>query len=91
MVEFWYVALTIRLRILEEIRNQIAHHSLDVDTYILTMLSDIGAALDFVGIKEESVNETEFGLRLDELGKVAIKKKHLGTLASLNAFIGYAK
>ena len=41
--------------------------------------------------QEENVNETEFGSRLDELGKVAIKRKHLGTLASLNAFIEYAK
>ena len=40
---------------------------------------------------EENVNETDFGSRLDELGKVAIKKKHLGTLSSLNAFIGFAK
>ena len=28
---------------------------------------------------------------MDELGKVAIKKKHLNTLSSLNAFIGFAK
>ena len=28
---------------------------------------------------------------MDELGKVAIKKKHLGTLFSLNAFIGFVK
>jgi ppGpp synthetase/RelA/SpoT-type nucleotidyltranferase len=28
---------------------------------------------------------------LDELGKVVIKKKHLGTLSSLSAFIGFTK
>ena len=28
---------------------------------------------------------------MDELGKVAIKKKHLNTLSSLNTFIGFAK
>ena len=42
-------------------------------------------------IREEDVNETNFGSRLDELGKVAIRKKHLGTLSSLSAFIGFAK
>ena len=31
------------------------------------------------------------GSKLDELGNVAIKKKHFGTLASVNTFIGYAK
>ena len=55
------------------------------------MMSDAGYALDFEGIKEEDINETEFGSRLDKLGKAAIKKEHLGTLASLNAFIGFAK
>ena len=54
-------------------------------------MSDVGYALDFEGIKEEDINETEFGSRLDKLGKAAIKKEHLGTLASLNAFIGFAK
>ena len=54
------------------------------------MMSDVGATLNLEDIKED-VNEIEFGSRLDELGKVAIKKKHLGTLASLNAFIGYVK
>lgn len=90
-VESWYVALTIKSRILEEIRNEIAQHSPSVDTFISNMMSDVGVALDFEDIKEENINETEFGLRLDELGKVSIKKKHLGTLASLNAFIGFAK
>ena len=55
------------------------------------MMSDAGYALDFEGIKEEDVNETEFSLRLDKLEKVAIKKEHLGTLSSLNAFIGFAR
>ena len=55
------------------------------------MMSYIGMVLDFKGIREEDINETDFGSRLDELGKVAIKKKHLGTLSSLNAFIGFAK
>ena len=70
------------MRILEEIWSEIAQHSPRVDTSISTMMSDVGAALDFEDIKEEDINETELGLRLDELGKVAIKKKHLGTLAS---------
>ena len=34
---------------------------------------------------------SKFCLRLDKLGKAAIKKEHLGTLSSLNAFIGFAK
>lgn len=49
-------------------------------------MSDVGVALDFEDIREEDINETDFGSRLDELGKVAIKKKHLGT-----TFIGFAK
>ena len=84
-VESWYVALTIRLRILEEIWNEIAQHSPGIDTSISAMMSDVGAALDFEDIKEENVNEMEVGSRLDELGKVAIKKKHLGILASPSA------
>ena len=80
-----------RLRILEEIQNEIAQHNPGVDTSISTMMSEVEATLDFEDIKEESINEIELGSRLDELGKVAIKKKHLGTLASLNAFIRYAK
>jgi len=51
------------------------------------MTSNDGMALDF----EKNINETDFGSRLDELGRVAIKKKHLNTLFSLNAFIGFAK
>ena len=58
---------------------------------ISSMMSDVGYALDFEGIKEESINETEFGSRLDKLGNATIKKEHLGTLASLSAFIGFAK
>ena len=54
-------------------------------------MSDVWVTLDFEDIKEESSNETKFGSILNELGKVAMKKKHLGTLASLNAFIGYTK
>ena len=53
--------------------------------------SNVGVALDFEYIREEDVNESDFGSRLDELGKVAIKKKHLGTLSSLSAFIGFAR
>ena len=83
--------MTIRLRILEEIQNEIAQHIPGVDTSISTMMSDIGAKLDFEDIKEEDINETRLGSRLDELRRVAIKKKHLNTLSSLNAFIGYAK
>ena len=55
------------------------------------MISDIGMALDFEEIREEDINETRLGSRLDELEKVSIKKKHLNTLSSLNAFIGFAK
>ena len=76
IVESWYVALTIRLRILEEIQNEIAQHSSGIDTSISTMMGDVGYSLDFEGIKEEKNNETEFGSRLDELGKAAIKKEH---------------
>ena len=54
-------------------------------------MSDVGVAPDFEDIREEDVSETDFGSRLDELEKVAIKKKHLGTLSSLSAFIGFAK
>ena len=54
-------------------------------------MSDIGMALDFENIKEEDINETRLGSRLDELGKGAMKKKHLNTLSSLNVFIGFAK
>lgn len=90
-VESWFVALTTRLRTLEQIQNVVAQHSPGVDTSISTMMSDVGVALDFEDIREEDINETRLGSRLDELGKVAIKKKHLSTLSSLNAFIGYAK
>ena len=55
------------------------------------MMSNVGYALDFEGVKEEDINETKFGSRLDRLGMATIKKEHLGTLASLNAFIGFAK
>lgn len=85
-VESWFVALTTRLRTLEEIQNAVAQRNPSIDTYISTMMSDVGVVLDF-----EDINETGLGSRLDELGKVAIKKKYLGTLSSLNAFIGYAK
>ena len=77
-MESWFVAMTIRLRILEEIRHEIAQHSPSVNTSISTMMSDVGVALDFEDIREENINEIDFGLRLDELGKVAIKKKHFG-------------
>ena len=40
---------------------------------------------------EKDINERRLGSRLNELGKVAIKKKHLNTLSSLNAFIGFVK
>jgi hypothetical protein len=91
MVESWYVSLTITSRILGEIHNEIAQHGLWIATYISTMLSDIGVELDFEGITKENINEIEFGSRLDELRKVSIRNKHLGTLNSLNAFIGYEK
>lgn len=91
MVESSFVALTTKLRTLEEIQNVIAQHRPGIDASISTMVSNVGAALDFEDIKEQDINETRHGSRLDELGKVAIKKIHLGTLASLNAFIGYAK
>ena len=87
-IESWFVALTTRLRTLEEIQKAVAHHSPGIDTSITTMMSNVGAALDFEDIKEEDINETRLGSRLDELGKATIKKKHLGTLSSLNAFIG---
>ena len=58
---------------------------------ITAMMNYVGIALGFEDIREEDINETDFGLRLDELGKVAIKTKHLGTLSSLNAFIGFTK
>ena len=57
-VESWFVALTTRFRTLEEIQNAVAQHNPGVDTSISTMMSDIGAALDFADIKEESINET---------------------------------
>ena len=60
-VEPWFVALTMRLRILEEIRNEIAQYSPGVDTFVSTMMSNVGVALDFEDIKEESINETELG------------------------------
>lgn len=91
IVESWFVALATRFRTLKEIHDEIARHSPSVDTSISTMMSYIGAALDFEDIREEDINETGCGSRLDELGKVAIKKKHLGTLSSLNAFIGFAR
>ncbi len=55
------------------------------------MMSDVGVALDFEDIREGDVNVIDFGSRLEELGKIAIRKKHLGTLSSLSAFIGFAK
>ena len=55
------------------------------------MMSDVEMTLDFENIREEDINETRLGSRLDDLGKTAIKKKHLNTLSSLNAFIGFAK
>lgn len=81
IVESWYVALTVRSRTLEEIRDEIAQHSPSIHTFISNMLSDAQVALDFEAIKEENINETEFGSKLDELGKAAIRKKHLGTLS----------
>ncbi len=83
--------LTTRLRTLKEIQNAVAQHSTGINTSISTMMSDTRVALDFEDIKEEDINETRLGSRLDELRNVAIKKKHFGTLSSLNAFIGYAK
>jgi hypothetical protein len=56
MVECWYVSLTIRSRILEEIQNEIAQHNIGIDTSLSTMLCDIGVALDFEGIIEENIN-----------------------------------
>ena len=90
-IESWYVTLTNREKIFEEIQNEIGPHGPCIGASISSMMSDVGYALDFEGIKEEDINETKFGLRLDKLGKAAIKKEHLGTLASLNAFIGFAK
>ena len=45
MVESWYVAMIIRLRILEEIQNEIAQHSARVDASISTMMSNVGLRL----------------------------------------------
>ena len=90
-VESWYVTLITRADALEKIQNEITPHGPCIDASISSMMSDAGYALDFKGIKEKDINETEFGLRLDKLGKAAIKKEHLGTLSSLNAFIGFAK
>ena len=56
-------------------RYKIRLHNTGVDTCISIMMSDVGAALDFEDIKEENVNETKFGSRLGELGKVVINKK----------------
>ena len=69
----------------------VAHHSPSVNTSITTMMSDVEATLDFEDIRKEDINETRLGSRLNELGNVSIKKKHLNTLSSLNAFIGFAK
>ncbi len=55
------------------------------------MMSNVGMALDFEDIREEDINEAKLESRLDELGKVTIKKRHLNTLSSLNAFVGFAK
>ena len=48
-------------------------------------------ALDFEDIREDDIDETRLGSRMEELGKVAIKKRHLNTLSSLNAFLGFVK
>ena len=90
-VESWYVALTNRENTFENIQNETAPHGPCIDTSISSMMSNAGYALDFEHIKEEDINETKFGSRLDKLGMAAIKKEHLSTLASLSAFIGFAK
>lgn len=91
IIESWYVTLTARSRVLEEIQNEIAKYSPSIDTFISSMLSDAGIAFDFEEIKEEDFNETEFGSRLDELGKVVAREKQLGILASLRTFIEFAR
>ena len=83
--------MTNRANIFEEIQNEIAPHGPCIDTSISSMMSDAGYALDFEGIREEDINETEFGSRLDKLRMTAIKKEHLGTHPSFNAFIEFAK
>ena len=76
---------------LEKIWNEITPHGPCIDASISSMMSDAEYVLDSKGIKEKDINETEFGLRLDKLEKAAIKKEHLGTLSSLNSFIGFAR
>ena len=90
-IESWYITLITRADAFEKIRNEIAPHGPCIDASISSMMSNAKYALDFKNIKEEDINEAEFGLRLDKLGKVTIKKEHLSTLSSLNAFIGFAR
>ena len=54
-VESWYVTLTNRAKIFEEIRNEIAPHGPCIDASISSMMSDAGYALNFEGIKRTSM------------------------------------
>ncbi len=72
IVESWYITLITRVDAFEKVRNEISPHGPCIDTSISKMMSDVGYALDFEGIKEEDINETEFGLRLEKLVKAAI-------------------
>ena len=89
MVKYFFATLTAKLRILNEIWEEIEQNNPSVNTSILTMMRNVGMILDFEDIREEDIYETRLRSILDELGKVSIKKKHLNTLSSLNAFIGF--
>ena len=87
-VEFWFAALTIRVRILEEIHDGIVRHHPSVKDSIARMLHDTGIAFGFEGITEERINETELGSKLDEMGKMDITEENLNLLASLGVYTG---
>ena len=63
-VESWYVTLTNRAKIFEEIRSEIAPHGPCIDTSISNMMSVAGYALDFEGIKEEDIKETKSTIQI---------------------------
>lgn len=54
MVGFWFAALTIRVRILEEIHDEIARHHPSVEDSIASMLHDAGNVFGFEEIKRQN-------------------------------------
>ena len=80
-VEFWFAALTIRVRILGEIHDEIVRHCPSIEDSIASMLHDVRLAFGFEEITEENIKGTELGSKLDEIGKMDITEENLRFLA----------